>query len=117
MTDVSHQIHRGSQLPSSQLSSSPLTVSPTSSSHSFDWSSDEYKNFSREIQLLKHDYHKSELFSDESLIKLLDDYPRTWLQCYTMGTNPENHNEWTPVHIAESSGVEIMEALKKGRIW
>ncbi len=84
---------------------------------SFDWSEKEYKNFSKEIQLLKHDYHKSELFSDEALVELLDNYPRTWLQCYTMGTNPENHNEWTPVHIAECTGLEIMQALKKGRIW
>ena len=83
----------------------------------FDWSEGEYKNFSQEIQLLKHDYHKSELFSDDALVALLDNYPRTWLQCYTMGTNPENHNEWTPVHIAERSGAEIIQALKKGRIW
>lgn len=117
MTDISHQLHRGSKLPSAQLSGSPKTVSATSSSHSFDWSTEEYNNFSHEIQLLKHEYHKSELFCDETLIQLLDDYPRTWLQCYTMGTNPENHNEWTPVHIAESTGFEIMEALKKGRIW
>ncbi len=112
MTEISRQLHHDTQ-----LQASPLPVSPTSHSNSFDWSAEEYKNFSREIQLLKHEYHKSELFSHESLIKLLDDYPRTWLQCYTMGTNPENHNEWTPVHIADSSGAEIMEALKKGRIW
>ncbi len=112
MTDISHQLHH-----ESQLHGTPLTVSPTGSTHDFDWSAEEYKNFSREIQLLKHEYHKSELFNNKALIKLLDDYPRTWLQCYTMGTNPENHNEWTPVHIADSSGSEIMEVLQKGRIW
>jgi len=122
MTDISHQLHRDAELPDSrisdsQLSDSPVTISSTNSTDGFDWSDEEYKNFSREIQLLKHEYHKSELFSDESLIKLLDDYPRTWLQCYTMGTNPENHNEWTPVHIADCNGTEIMQALKKGRIW
>jgi len=85
--------------------------------NSFNWSAEDYKNFSRENQLLEHDYHKSDLFSEEALVDLLDNYPRTWLQCYTMGTNPENHNEWTPVHIADRSGNEIMQALKKGRIW
>ena len=85
----------------------------TNSDIGFDWSEEDYKNFSQEIQLLKHDYHKSELFSDDALVELLDNYPRTWLQCYTMGINPENHNEWTPVHIAERSGTEIMQALEK----
>ncbi|GAA0400469.1 hypothetical protein GCM10009133_06650 [Cocleimonas flava] len=127
MIEISRHIHDGSELDASELERSELkileakntsqTVSPINSTDSFDWSAEEYQNFSREIQLLKHEYHKSELFSNESLIKLLDNYPRTWLQCYTMGTNPENHNEWTPVHIAESSGIEIMEALQKGRIW
>jgi hypothetical protein len=83
----------------------------------FDWTAEEYKDFGHKIQLLEHNYHQSPLFSDEALIELLDNYPRTWLQCYTMGTNPENHNEWTPVHIADRSGAEIMESLKKGRIW
>lgn len=117
MTDIPHQLHQDSQLDGSHACDSTLTVSPTSSTHSFDWSVEEYKKFSHEIQLLKHEYHKSKLFSDEAIIELLDNYPRTWLQCYTMGTNPENHNEWTPVHIANSSGAEIMKALKKGRIW
>jgi len=83
----------------------------------FDWTRAEYENFSLEVQLSQHSYHQSELFSDEALLELLDKYPRQWLQCYTMGSNPENHNEWMPVHIAESSGQEIMAALKKGRIW
>jgi len=83
----------------------------------FNWSKEEYEKFSLELQLLEHNYHQSELFNDEALIDLLDNYPRNWLQCYTMGFNPEDHSEWTTVHIAERSGVEIIEALKKGRIW
>ncbi len=83
----------------------------------FDWSPSEYSNFGREVQLLKHQYHQSSLFSEEAILDLLDNYPKTWLQCYTMGTNPENHNEWTPVHIDHLSGAEILEALNKSRIW
>jgi len=88
-----------------------------SNTDSFDWSPSEYRNFGREIQLLKHHYHKSSLFSDDAIIDLLDHYPKTWLQCYTMGTDPENHSDWTPVHIDHLSGAEIMQALMKGRIW
>ncbi len=83
----------------------------------FDWSAEDYQNFGQKIQLLKHNYHNSELFSDAAIENLLENYPRKWLQCYTMGTNPENHRDWTPVHIAERSGKEILQALEKGRFW
>lgn len=84
---------------------------------SFDWSPQDYLDFGQKNQLLKHQYHKSELFSDSALEELLDNYPRKLLQCYTMGTDPEKHREWTPVHIADRSGAEILEALQKGRFW
>ncbi len=83
----------------------------------FNWTRAEYENFSQKVQLSRHNYHQSSLFSDEALLELLDNYPRAWLQCYTMGNNPEDHNEWTPVHIADCSGKEILLALNKGRIW
>ena len=85
--------------------------------NSFDWSTEDYQNFGLKNQLLKHSYHQSDLFHDDALLELLDKYPRKWLQCYTMGTDPENHRDWTPVHIADRSGAEIIEALQKGRFW
>ena len=81
------------------------------------WSAEEFQNFGKVPQVSKHNYHELDLFSDETLIKVLDNYPRKWLQCYTMGFDPENHQDWTSVHIADSSGAEILEALKKGRMW
>ncbi len=89
----------------------------TQNNTGFDWTKEDYQNFGKKNQLLKHNYHQSDLFSDEALLALLDNYPRTWLQCYTMGKDPENHRDWTPVHIAERSGAEILQALKKGRFW
>ena len=81
------------------------------------WSQEEHQNFGVKPQISQHKFHELDLFSDEALVTLLDNYPREWLQCYTMGTNPENHNEWTPVHIADSSGRQILSALQKGRMW
>ena len=81
------------------------------------WTKEEHQNFGVKPQISQHKFHELDLFSDEALVTLLDNYPREWLQCYTMGTNPENHNEWTPVHIAESSGRQILSALQKGRMW
>jgi len=83
----------------------------------FDWTDDAYDKFGKDFQLLEHNYHKSSLFNDAALIDILDNYPRNRLQCYTMGKNPENHKDWTPVHIDKLSGEEIMTALKKGRMW
>jgi hypothetical protein len=84
---------------------------------SFSWTNEEYNSFSQEVQLLKHQYANSSLFSNEALLDLLDNYPRKWLQCYTMGTDPEKHNDWTPVHISDSTGKEILKAVEKGRLW
>ena len=81
------------------------------------WSAEEFQNFGKVPQVSKHSFHELDLFSDETLIKVLDNYPRKWLQCYTMGFDPENHQDWTSVHIADSSGAEILDALKKGRMW
>lgn len=83
----------------------------------FKWDSESYNEFGHTLQYLKHQYHDLDLFSDESLIALLDTYPRKWLQCFTMGYNPEDYTEWKAVHIADSSGKEILEAVKKGRFW
>ena len=83
----------------------------------FNWSDTEYEKFGLEFQQLNHRYHESPLFSDRALIDLLDNYPRKWLQCYTMGVDPLKHEEWTPVHIDQCSGEEIFSALQKGRIW
>lgn len=93
------------------------TTEITDSKISFDWTDDAYEKFGNEFQMLTHNYHQSPLFSDAALIALLDNYPRKWLQCYTMGVDPLKHKEWTPVHIDKLSGEEIIAAVKKGRIW
>lgn len=80
----------------------------------FSWEQDAYDNFGKKIQCLRHNL---DLFDDESLIELLDNYPRDWLQCFTMGYNPEDYTDWKGVHIADSTGAEIMEAVHKGRFW
>jgi len=81
------------------------------------WSTEEFQNFGKVPQISPHTYHTLDLFSDETLTALLDNYPRKWLQCYTMGFDPENHQDWTPVHIADNTGAEILEALQRGRMW
>ena len=86
-------------------------------SNCIQWSAQEYQNFGKKPQISKHHFHKLELFSDQALEALLDHYPRHWLQCYTMGKDPEKHQDWMPVHLDGSSGQDILQALKKGRMW
>jgi len=80
----------------------------------FNWDQETYNNFGKKTQRLKH---QLDLLDDDALIKLLDGYPREWLQCFTMGYNPEDCSEWKAVHIDKCSGKEILEAVKKGRLW
>jgi len=94
-----------------------MTPQTKNNTIAFNWTDDAYDKFSTEFQNLSHNYHKSSLFSDEALITLLDEYPRKWLQCYTMGNDPTKRKEWTAVHIDKLSGEEIFAAVKKGRIW
>jgi len=54
----------------------------------------------------------------EALVKLLDDYPRRWLQVFTMGEDPCNASEWKCVDIRNgTTGEELWEAVNAGRLW
>ena len=82
------------------------------------WTESEYRNFNLIPQVAAHSYHELPLFKKEALIKLLDDYPRRWLQAFTMGEDPCRNDEWKCVDIsAESTGEELWRAAETGRIW
>ncbi len=84
----------------------------------FDWSEQQYSNFGLKAQIAKHNYHTLPLFADNALIDLLDSHPRQWLQAFTMGTDPTQNDEWKTVDIdASTSGLEMWQAVKNGRIW
>jgi len=61
--------------------------------------------------------HESGQYEDAGLAKLLDTYPREKLGVYTMGQNPEDWKSFVPGDAGNLSGAEIIEAVKKGRIW
>ena len=83
-----------------------------------DWSADQYKDFGREPQLSKHSYHELPLFEKDALVELLDNYPRKWLQAFTMGEDPCRNDEWKCVDIVpEMDGESLWRAAENGRIW
>lgn len=73
--------------------------------------------FSRENLLFTHDLDKSDLFSDEALIALIDRYPPDKLEVFTMGYDPNNWSEWYLGRRGEHDGRALLEGVKAGRLW
>jgi len=82
------------------------------------WSAEGYAAFGRKNQLFEHGYHTLPLFQRDTLIDVLDNYPRKWLQAFTMGPDPTVRSDWQSVDIhPDSSGQEIWQAVEKGSLW
>jgi hypothetical protein len=64
----------------------------------------------------RHALHENPLFSDESLVALLDSYPRELLFAITMGSDPSREENRLAAHDGVS-GRELLEAVKRGRLW
>lgn len=83
-----------------------------------DWSPADYEAFGRKTQLFSHSYDQLPLFETSALVSLLDSYPRSALQAFTMGTDPQQRSDWQCVDIApKSSGEDLWRAVEKGRLW
>lgn len=80
------------------------------------WSSDQFGQFGQKAARYPHQVLDQESFDDEALIQLLDDYPRQWLQCFTMGNNPHD-DDWRAVDVGNLNGRDILQAAQRGRFW
>ena len=61
------------------------------------WTKEDYAKFGDVPMVNKHEYHQRTLFDKPELIALLDEFPRKWLQAFTMGDDPcrpENGPVW-----------------------
>jgi hypothetical protein len=93
-------------------------MSQQQASHPIHWSEEEYRNFGKVPMVSRHDYHELPLFETQTLIALLDAYPRRHLQAYSMGTDPMRNSDWRQVDIApETSGADLWRAVENGRLW
>jgi len=82
------------------------------------WTDEEYASFGMIAQVNRHQYHTLPLFDTAALIALLDDYPRRWLQAFTMGDDPRRSEDWKCVDISpKSTGAELWRAVEQGRVW
>lgn len=67
--------------------------------------------------LSTHNMDRSELFTDEALIDLLDCYPREHLYALTMGYDDAGTDQNRSVLHDGVGGAALLEAVKNGRLW
>lgn len=84
-------------------------------------SEDARAGFDRRLVVAKHglatDPDTAPLFSDAAIAAILDDYRAEWLFALTMGSDPERPEDNERVHHAGATGDELLEAVRRGRIW
>lgn len=82
------------------------------------WNPEQYSSFGLAAQINQHGYDQLPLFDKQTLIDLLDSYPRKWLQAFTMGTDPVRNEEWHTVDIDKATnGADMWRAVENGRLW
>jgi hypothetical protein len=81
------------------------------------WSDEEFRQFGRRFQKTRHRLGETGLFTDEALARLIDSYPRHLLQAFVMGVDPTHMEENLPVDTRGVSGPDVLEAVKRGRLW
>lgn len=81
------------------------------------WNQENQKDFGDKNQIINHKLHESEIFSDDGLIELIDNYPKKDLEIFTMGYNPHGWGEWFLGRRNDLSGKELLKAVKEGRLW
>ena len=82
-----------------------------------DWDSQKAADFGKRPIVAHHNLHQRPMFSDEGLADLLDRYPRDAFNLYTMGNDRSDKSSFRKGVPGDLSGAEIMEAVKRGRLW
>jgi hypothetical protein len=73
--------------------------------------------FGRQPVLGRHRLHESALFTDTSLIELLERFPRQHLYAFHMGTDPSRVEDNRLALHAGIGGAELLRAVRDGRLW
>jgi hypothetical protein len=81
-----------------------------------DWTPSQTASLTSSIVRSSHRLGELDLFTDDVLGNVLERHPRKELQAFTLGSDPAR-NEWTPVDVGSASGIEILAAVRAGRLW
>jgi len=82
-----------------------------------DWQEHHVRLFGRHSLKLKHSLHKSDLFTDEALAKLIENYPRDLYHVKTTDTGAATGRSHREGELGGISGEAALEAVRKGQIW
>ncbi len=72
--------------------------------------------FGDDVVIANHDLPGHPFFTDAALAALLDRVPRHHVYAITMGHDPEREENQLVDH-ASASGAELLEAVRRGRLW
>ena len=81
------------------------------------WTPEAKRRHGREIVIFQHRLAETGLFEDEALIRLLEAHPRDALDVCTMKRNPPPNERWIGGEANGLSGAELLEAVRRGRLW
>lgn len=83
-----------------------------------DWTPEQGGKFGVLAQSTPHRVHELPWWDDASLARLIDEQPRTQLRVFQSGTDPlHRQRDHQPVDTEGANGAEILEAVKRGKLW
>lgn len=84
--------------------------------HLIDTENYDTSGFGHDHAFFKHKLLESGLFTDENLGKLIENYPREFYNVTTMSEVGQKRT-WRDGEIGSTRGVDVLEAIKTGRVW
>lgn len=81
------------------------------------WTGGSRRAYGREIVRFNHRLAETGLFSDEALARLIERHPLDRRDVCTMEENPPPGDTWIAGEANGLSGAEILEAVRRGRLW
>lgn len=82
-----------------------------------DWPQQTAALFSKHTVKLNHSLPTHPLFSDDALAALIDRTPREHYHLVTMGAPGEPRHLWRQGEIGDTPGREVIDAVRRGRMW
>ncbi|MEM6555658.1 MAG: hypothetical protein AAF642_07285 [Pseudomonadota bacterium] len=82
-----------------------------------DWPDHSEWGFGQETLLAEHNIAQSNLFTDDGLAHLIDEYPRESLDIWAFSEQREGEGPSMRGRAPHMSGEDIVEAVKNGKIW
>ncbi|MHA1546711.1 MAG: hypothetical protein ACTSUY_09855 [Alphaproteobacteria bacterium] len=82
-----------------------------------DWTADNIRDYGKELVQIQHNLHKSPLFTDAAIEKLIEECPREHYDLHTMAKSGHKAGSWREGDLGGRSGAEVLEAIRTGQIW